>query len=62
MTLQEKVQLVRQKLGDVPVSTKSANTALWATISSLRLIAYSVPTLLGLYFLYKINKNTKRAK
>ena len=62
MTLQEKVQLVRQRLGDAPVTKSESNTALWEAVSSARLVLYAVPTLLSLYFLYKINKNTRRAK
>ncbi len=62
MTLQEKVQLVRQRLGDTPVSKPESSTALWTAVNSARLALYSIPTLLSLYLLYRISKNTKKAK
>lgn len=63
MTLQQKIQLIKQRLGDVAPPKKSApNITLWATVGSAGLVLAMVPTVLSLYFLYRINKNTKRAR
>jgi hypothetical protein len=61
MTLQEKVQLVKQRLGDPSPDVKSGSST-WTMLSSARLALYTTPYLLGLYFLYRINKNTRKAK
>jgi len=70
MTLQEKVQLVKQRLGDAALASdklpppvpSTGKLATLMAVSTVGLVIYSIPTLLSLYFLYKINKNTKRAK